>query len=400
MMMSTCTELATVTGVAEACRVLGIPRSSLYRLRKPVRELLKPARKRANSPRALDETERETVRTELNSERFQDQAPREVYATLLDEGVYHCHWRTMYRLLSEQDAVRERCNQLRHPAYSRPELLATAPNQLWSWDITKLSGPVKLTYYYLYVMLDVYSRYVVGWMVAEHESAALAEVLIAAACTRQEIQASQLTIHADRGAAMTAKSVALLMSDLGVTKSHSRPHVADDNPYSEAHFRTLKYAPSYPDRFGALLDARQWSHDILTWYNQEHHHSALALLTPADVHYGRAAEKLAQRQLILQQAYAEHPERFAQGQPLPTQPPGAVWINQPVSPTSLAEPERSPILTTAGTEDRATLESDPSDAVGERCSSGQGTLLCPDSHHPSYIVPESDKLMGSPRRTL
>lgn len=399
-MMSTCTELATMTGVAEACRVLGIPRSSLYRLRKPANESLKPARKRANSPRALDEMERETVRTVLNSERFQDQAPREVYATLLDEGVYHCHWRTMYRLLSEQDAVRERRNQLRHPAYSRPELLATAPNQLWSWDITKLRGPAKLTYYYLYVMLDVFSRYVVGWMVAEHESAALAEELIAAACTRQEIRASQLTIHADRGAAMTAKSVALLMSDLGVTKSHSRPHVADDNPYSEAHFRTLKYAPTYPDRFGALLDARQWSHGFFTWYNQEHHHSALALLTPADIHYGRAAEKLVQRQFILQQAYAEHPERFVQGQPLPTQPPGAVWINQPAAPTPLAEPVRSPILTTADTEDRATLESDPSAAVGERCSSGQGFPPRPDAHHSSYIVPESDKLMASPRRIL
>jgi len=400
MMMTTCTELATVTGIAEACRVLGIPRSSLYRLRKPASESPKPARKRANSPRALDAAERETVRTVLNSERFQDQAPREVYATLLDEGVYHCHWRTMYRVLSEQDAVRERRNQLRHPTYSRPELLATGPNQLWSWDITKLRGPEKLTYYYLYVMIDVYSRYVVGWMVAERESAALAEELIAAACTKQQIQPSQLTIHADRGAAMTAKPVALLMSDLGVTKSHSRPHVADDNPYSEAHFRTLKYAPSYPDRFGALLDARQWSHDFLTWYNQEHHHSGLALLTPADVHYGRATEKLAQRQLILQQAYAAHPERFVQGQPLPAQPPGAVWINRPASPTSLAEHDVSPILTTAGTEDRATLESDPSAAVGERRSSGQGDLPCPDAHHPSYTVPESDKLMGSPRRTL
>jgi putative transposase len=254
--------------------------------------------------------------------------------------------------------------------------------------------------YYLYVMIDVYSRYVVGWMVAERESAALAEALIAAACTKQQIQPSQLTIHADRGAAMTAKPVALLMSDLGVTKSHSRPHVADDNPYSEAYFRTLKYAPSYPDRFGALLDARQWSHDFLTWYNQEHHHSGLALLTPADVHYGRAAAKLAQRQIILQQAYAAHPERFVQGQPLPASLPNALWINRPASPTPLAEPDVSPILTTADTEDRATLESDPSAAVGERRSSGQGGKPCPDAHQPSYTVPESDKLMGGLRRTL
>lgn len=401
-MMSTCTELATVIGAAEACRVLGIPRSSRYRLGKPVRKSPQPARERVKSPRALAEGEKEAVHTVLNSEQFQDQAPREVYATLLDEGVYHCHWRTMYRLLSEHAAVRERRNQLRHPAYSRPELLATGPNQLWSWDITKLRGPAKLIYYYLYVMLDVYSRYVVGWMVAEHESAALAEELIIAACANQQIQANQLTIHADRGAAMTAKPVALLMSDLGITKSHSRPHVSDDNPYSEAHFRTLKYSPTYPDRFGALLDARQWSHGFFTWYNQQHHHTGLALLTPVDVHYGRAAQKLAQRQLILQQAYTRHPERFVQGQPLPAQLPEAVWINPPAPAptTSLDESERSPILILADTEDRATLESDPSAAVGERCSSGQGHLLCPDSLHPSYIVPVCDKLMGRSPRDL
>jgi putative transposase len=266
----------------------------------------------------------------LNSERFQDQTPREVYATLLDEGVYHCHWRTMYRILDEQQEVRERRNQLRHPAYARPELLATAPNQLWSWDITKLRGPVRLCYYYLYAMLDVFSRYIVGWMVAEHESAALAEELIVAACTNQRIQRDQLTIHSDRGAPMTAKPIAVLMSDLGITKSHSRPHVSDDNPYSEAQFRTLKYCPTYPDRFGSLQDARQWCQAFVTWYNQQHHHTALALLTPADVHYNRTAEKLAQRQTVLQQAYQNHPERFVKGRPTPAQLADAVWINQPV----------------------------------------------------------------------
>jgi putative transposase len=357
-MMNACAELAAVTGVVEACRILAMPRSSLYRLRNPVANSPEAAQPRAKPPRSLDDTEKEAVRAALNSERFQDQSPREVYATLMDEGAYLCHWRTMYRILDEHKEVRERRNQLRHPAYSKPELLATGPNQLWSWDITKLRGPVKLCYYYLYVMLDVFSRYVVGWMVAEQESAALAGELIRAACANQGVEEDQLTIHADRGGPMIAKPVALLMSDLGVTKSHSRPHVPDDNPYSEAQFRTLKYSPAYPERFGSLLDARQWSQVFFTWYNQQHHHTGLALLTPIDVHYGRADEKLAQRQSVLQQAYQDHPERFVQGQPTPGQLPNAVWINQPTSEMPLSEPPFSTMLTSAGTEDRATLESD------------------------------------------
>jgi len=397
-MMTACAELATVTGVAEACRLLEIPRTSLYRLGNSVEASAKPARERAKPPRALDDAERQAMRSVLNGERFQNQTPREVYATLLDEGVYLCHWRTMYRILDEHQEVRERRDQLRHPAYSRPELLATGPNQLWSWDITKLRGPVKLGYYYLYVMLDVFSRYVVGWMVAEHESAALAEELITTACTNQKVEPNQLTIHSDRGAPMTAKPIALLMSDLGITKSHSRPHVSDDNPYSEAQFRTLKYCPTYPDRFGSLFDARQWSQDFFAWYNQQHHHTALALLTPADVHYGRADEKLAQRQIVLQQAFQNHPERFVQGRPMPAQVPDAVWINRPAPETPLNEPSLSAILLSAGTEDRATLESDPSADTGERCSSGQGPGLCPDPTLTSYIVPESDKLTGASRR--
>lgn len=328
-MMAACAELADVTGVAEACRILKIPTSSLYRLRKPVDQSPKPTRERAKPQRALDDAEKETVRNLLNSERFQDQSPREVYATLLDEGVYHCHWRTMYRILDEYKEVRERRNQLRHPVYNRPELLATGPNQLWSWDITKLRGPVKLSYYYLYVMLDVFSRYVVGWMVAEQESAALAGELITAAFANQGVEEDQLTIHADRGGPMIAKPIKLLMRDLGVTKSHSRPHVPDDNPYSEAHFRTLKYSSAYPQRFASLLDARRWSQDFFTWYNQRHHHTGLALLTPADVHYGRSPEMLAQRQIVLQQACQDHPERFVQGPPIPAQLPNIVWINQP-----------------------------------------------------------------------
>jgi putative transposase len=290
----------------------------------------------------LSDKERDRVRSILNSERFQDQSPRQVYAALLDEDEYLCHWRTMYRVLNKHNEVRERRNQLRHPTYSKPELLATGPNQLWSWDITKLRGPVTWTYYYLYVMLDVYSRYVVGWLLAERESAVLAQELTAAAYSKQEIEAGQLTIHADRGSAMIAKSMALLMSDLGVNKSHSRPHVSDDNPYSEAQFRTLKYSPGYPNRFGSLHDARQWCQRFFAWYNREHHHSGLALLTPADVHYGRAKERLSQRQVVRQRAYRAHPERFVNGAPATPMLPAAVWINPPtetdVTKTLVVEP--------------------------------------------------------------
>lgn len=365
-----------------ACQLLNVPRSSLYRaangIGHPQSHPATLGNPRPKPARALSDAEQETVRNVLNSERFQDQSPREVYAALLDEGEYLCHWRTMYRILDEHDEVRERRNQLRHPVYAKPELLATGPNQLWSWDITKLRGPVTWTYYYLYVMLDVFSRYVVGWMVAERESARLAQELTVAACTKQQIEPGQLTIHADRGSPMIAKSMTLLMSDLGVHKSHSRPHVSDDNPYSEAQFRTLKYSPGYPQRFGSLAHARQWSQTFFAWYNQQHHHTALALLTPADVHYGRSEEKQAQRRLVLQQAFDAHPERFVKGRPTPTRLPASVWINQPVSAMSLNEPLLSTILTAAGTEDRATLESDLSADVGERCSPGQGPVLCPD----------------------
>jgi putative transposase len=284
----------------------------------------------------------------LNSEAFQDKSPREVYATLLDEGRYLCYWRTMYRILAEHDEIRERRNQLQHPTYTKPELLATGPNQLWSWDITKLHGPGKWTYYYLYVILDVFSRYVVGWMIAERESAELAEQLIAETCIKQDIQRDQLTIHADRGSAMTSKPVALLLSDLGVTKTHSRPHVSNDNPYSEAQFKTLKYRPDYPGRFGSIVDARSWGRAFFDWYNNQHHHTGLALLTPTDVHSGRTAEKLQQRRAILQQAYAAHPERFVRGAPIVPTLPDAVWINPPKgdnkpSPDVLAVSDLKPV---------------------------------------------------------
>ncbi len=242
----------------------------------------------------------------LNSDRFCDASPRQVYATLLDEGRYVCHWRTMYRILGGHDEVRERRNQLRHPRYKKPELLARGPNELWSWDITKLRGPQKWTYYYLYVIMDVYSRYVVGWMIAPREQATLAKELIETTCERQGIARDRLIIHSDRGPSMISKTVAQLLADLGVEKSHSRPYVPNDNPYSEAQFKTMKYRPDYPDRFGSIEDARQWARGFFGWYNGEHYHSALGLLTPEMVHYGEAERVRTQRQRVLEEAYTRH----------------------------------------------------------------------------------------------
>ena len=249
----------------------------------------------------------------LHSERFLDQAPAQVHATLLDEGTYLCSPRTMYRLLDAAGEVKERRDQVRRPHYAAPELLATRPNEVWSWDITKLLGPAKWTYFYLYVILDIFSRYVVGWMLAPRESAALAERLIADTCAKQEIEPGQLTVHADRGAAMTSKPVALLLADLGVTKTHSRPYVSNDNPFSEAQFKTLKYCPAFPQRFGSLADGRAFGHHFFGWYNNDHYHCGLGFLTPAVVHHGRAARVHAQRTNVLAAAYAAHPERFVNG---------------------------------------------------------------------------------------
>jgi putative transposase len=323
--MRTIQELGPRLGIATTCLALGVARATYYRSRKPAI----PPRQRV-APRALGLPERQQVLNVLRSPRFVDLAPAEVYATLLDEGEYLCSERTMYRLLASQQEVRERRDVLRHPRYAAPELLATGPNQLWSWDITKLLGPRKWTYYYLYVLLDVYSRYVVGWLAAYREQAALAQRLIAESCRRQGIMPGQLTIHADRGSAMKSKPVAFLLADLGITRTHSRPHVSNDNPYSEAQFKTLKYRPGFPERFGCLEDARAMCGDFFSWYNSEHHHTALGLLTPADVHYGRAAAKTARRAQVLAQAYARHPERFPRGLPQPPVVPTEVWINKPV----------------------------------------------------------------------
>jgi putative transposase len=311
-------------GVAPTCRALGVPRATYYRHRLPPC----PARPR-RSARALEPAERQAVLAALHEPRFADLAPAQVYASLLDAGQYLCSERTMYRLLAAHQEVRERRDVLRHPHYAAPELLATRPNELWSWDITKLLGPAKWTYYYLYVILDVFSRYVVGWLAAYREAAVLAERLIAETCRRQGILPGQLTVHADRGSSMRSQPVAFLLADLGITKSHSRPHVSNDNPYSEAQFKTFKYRPGFPERFGSIQHARALSGDLFQWYNHEHHHSALGLLTPADVHFGRAAAKTVQRAGTLAQAHARHPERFVRGVPHPAALPTAVWINKP-----------------------------------------------------------------------
>jgi putative transposase len=317
--------LAQEVPVSCACEALAFPRSSLYRARQPRTDTKKPPR--PSPPRALSQAEKDAVYTVLNGKRFRDSPPRQVYATLLDEGVYHCSISTMYRILHEHDQVHERRDQRQHPAYAKPELLATAPNQLWSWDITKLKGPAKWVYFYLYVILDVFSRYVVGWLVAAHESAALAEQLIAESCRKQQIAGDQLTLHSDRGPSMTSKTVTQLLADLGVAKTHSRPYTANDNPFSESQFKTMKYRPDYPDRFGGRVDARAWARPFFNWYNNEHRHSGLGLMTPEMVHSGQAAKVRAQRQDILRAAYETHPERFVNGLPAPPQLPEAVWIN-------------------------------------------------------------------------
>jgi len=271
------------------------------------------------------------VRSILLGERFVDVAPPEVHATLLDEGTYLCSVSTMYRILTEHDEVRERRDQLVHPAYTRYELLATRPNETWSWDITKLLGVAKWTYYYLYVILDIFSRFVVGWTLQMRENAAVAQALIDQTCQKQLIVPGQLTIHADRGSAMTSKPVAFLLADLGVTKTHSRPHVSNDNPYSEAQFKTMKYRPDFPDRFGSIEHARQFCQTFFTWYNTQHRHSGIGMLTPEMVHYGRAQEVIAARAAVLTAAYAAHPERFVRKPPVPLALPNAVWINPPLN---------------------------------------------------------------------
>jgi putative transposase len=325
-------EIAPGIGTAAACRALDVSRAPVYR--RAASATLAPP-KPAHSARALSPIERQQVLTTLSSPEHADLAVREVYASCLDQGRYLCSISTMYRILASNGTVRERRDQLRHPSYQKPELLATRPNQVWSWDITKLRGPVKWSYFYLYVLLDIFSRYVVGWMVATREAAALAKRLVREACEREGIEENQLTLHADRGAAMISKSLALLLADLGIRQSHSRPQVSDDNPYSEAQFKTLKYQPTFPDAFGSVQDCRAFCGPFFDWYNKQHHHSGIALLTPEDVHRGRVAEVLDGRDHVLAAAYAAHPERFVRRCPSAQRPPEAAWINPP-KPIDLA----------------------------------------------------------------
>jgi putative transposase len=288
-----------------------------------------PVALRPTPARALSVEERETVRDVLHSTRFQDCAPAAIQATLLDEGQYLCSTRTMYRVLNQDGASRERRDQLTHPPYQKPELLASAPNQLWSWDITKLRGPAKWTYYYLYVILDVFSRYVVGWMIAPREAAALATKLIEETCGKHLILPDQLTIHADRGSSMRSKPVAFLLADLSITKTHSRPYTSNDNPYSESQFRTMKYRPEFPDRFGCLQDSHAFCQRFFPWYNDDHRHSGIGMLTPAMVHFGQAPAIQEKRQTVLDAAYLAHPDRFVHKPPIPLPLPKEVWINKP-----------------------------------------------------------------------
>jgi len=323
--------VAPEIGMAPACRALGVSRATAYRHRSP-----RPTGERRSRPRpalALSDEERAAVLEQLHAERFADRSPAQVYATLLDEGTYLASERTMYRVLAAQGESGERRAQLRHPVYAKPELLATGPNQLWSWDITKLKGPATWTWFYLYVLLDVFSRYVTGWLLATRESGILADRLIAEAVAKEGVT-SGLTIHADRGPSMTSKPVAYLLADLGITKSHSRPHVSDDNPFSEAQFKTLKYHPGFPPRFGSIEDARAFCRSFFGWYNGEHRHAGIGLLTPEMVHRGRAEEVRAARAAVLADAYAAHPERFVRKHPEPPPLPTAVWINPPKEPPS------------------------------------------------------------------
>ena len=344
--MNAVTDLAPTVGILAACDFLSVSRASFYRQRPVLGPPVAPASEsalplqRAAPARSLSEAEREAVLQVLHEERFQDRSPAAVQATLLDEGQYLCSTRTMYRILQQQGESRERRDQLVHPAYHKPELLATAPNQLWSWDITKLRGPAKWTYFYLYVILDVFSRYVTGWMIAYREGADLAKEFIEEAISKHRIPAGQLTIHADRGRVMKSKPVAFLMADLGVTKSHSRPYVSDDNPYSESQFRTMKYRPEFPDRFGCIQDSRAFCQQFFKWYNEDHRHSGIAMLAPAVVHFGEAQTALAHRQVVLDAAYRAHPDRFVRQSPKTLPLPLDVWINRPV-PTGQKTKEES-----------------------------------------------------------
>jgi transposase InsO family protein len=324
--------LVAADGITKAaCAALGLSRASVQRRRAIQAKPPRPPRPRQQPPRALSATQRQIVLDLLHEPRFADQVPAEIFATLLDEDTYHCSIRTMYRILGGNTAVRERRAQLRHPAYQKPELLAERPNEVWTWDITKLMGPTKWSYFYLYVILDIFSRRVVAWCIADAETASLFKPLFDEAIVKNQVLPGQLTLHADRGGPMKAKATALLLADLGVTRSHSRPHTSNDNPFSEAHFKTLKYQPQFPKRFGCIEDAKTFCRSFFTWYNQDHHHAGIGLMTPDQVHYGLADQVYAARQTTLKNAFRQTPERFVNKPPAPPAKPTAAWINPPTA---------------------------------------------------------------------
>jgi putative transposase len=328
--MSAAASISKDIGVVAACDAFSIPRATFYRQHKKQTLTEKKTQMRAAPPLALSKEEQQTVLDTLHSERFVDKAPHQVYAQLLDEGVYQCSIRTMYRLLKKHHgAVKERRRQVQRPSYTKPELLATEANQVWSWDITKLKCTIKWTYFYLYVIIDIFSRYVVGWMVAHSERTSLAKQLIDQTCQKQQIVPGQLLLHADRGSSMKSKGVAELLCDLGVSKTHSRPHVSNDNPFSEAHFRTLKYCPTFPDRFGSIEDARAFCIDFFNYYIKEHCHTGIGLMTPQQVHYGLANQIYNDRSQVLQRAFEQQPNRFKGKRPVPPEIPKETWINKP-----------------------------------------------------------------------
>jgi len=326
-------ELAPTVGIKAACAALGEARARHYRRHRvsPVPPRLE--RVASPQPRALSEVERKEIRSVLNSEEHMDEAPATVYAKLLDQGTYLASVPTFYRILREHGEVSDRRRHATHPAKVKPELVARRPNEVYSWDITKLHGPEKWTYYYLYSIIDIYSRYITGWMLARAERASLAEALMAETIEKQNIKAGELTIHSDRGSPMIAQPVAHLLADLGVTKSHSRPHTSNDNPYSESHFKTLKYRPDFPRKFGSFEDARDHCGRFFRWYNDDHRHSGIAFHTPSDVHHGRAEAIRRQRGVVLDAAYAAHPERFVNKAPEPPKLPTVAWINEPKEDT-------------------------------------------------------------------
>ena len=330
-------ELVPQIGVVAACSTLAVNRACVYRDRARPRTGSRPPTHRLRPPLAFSGSEQQTLLSILDSERFAEVAPASIFATLLDEGRYHGSARTMYRLLAAHKQSAERRRQRVHPVYNKPELLATRPNEVWSWDITKLKGPAKWTCFHLYVVMDIFSRYVVGWMLAPHESAELAEQLIAETAAKQNILPGTLTLHADRGSSMRSKPVAALLADLNILKSHSRPHVSDDNPYSESQFKTLKYRPDFPERFGCIEDARAYCQQFFIWYNTMHRHSGIGLMSPSIVHHAQAKALTEQRASTLVTAFNANPQRFKNKTPKPPALPTAAWINPPkkeITPTT------------------------------------------------------------------